>query len=93
MDYTKINTKIGKIAKTLDPHNQSQTRNTDLTTMKKQADLLKVELRVAIGKWVKSGHTTASFNQMIDAFDAWKLARWQYDRAFDRSLDLSSEWR
>lgn len=70
------------------------TMNTtpELATMRKQADLLKIELRVAIGKWVESDRTTASFDQMIEAFDAWKIARWQYDRALDRSLELTEEW-
>lgn len=60
----------------------------ELLELKYQADLLRDELTTAIDAWVDAGRTEKAFEKLTVAFDSWKLANWQYSRAFDRSWEL-----
>lgn len=50
--------------------------NQEITELKRQTDLLKLELRLAIDRWVISRGTNESFEMTVAAFDRWKLANW-----------------
>lgn len=74
-----------------DPDAEWTATMNELAEMANTAELLKAELRIAIGRWIESGRTVPTFDVMVEAFDRWKLAKWNYDRAIERTLDLPFE--
>lgn len=74
-----------------DPDAEWTATMNKLAEMANTAELLKAELRIAIGRWIEAGRTVPTFDAMVEAFDRWKLAKWNYDRAIERTLDLPFE--
>lgn len=68
--------------------NSERAEGGHLNTAKLRVDLLGDALRGAIDRWVQAGRTESTFDHMVEAFDRWKLAKYEYERDLDRSLDL-----